>query len=340
MVIKVLRLATLLLVLGLFPVLATAEPITLKLSFFSSDRTNIYRCQIKPFVDAVNADGADLIQIKVYFSGAINPALAEQPKLVLDGAADLAIVVPGLSPKMFPDASVMQLPGLFRGEREASLVFTRLIAAGALEGYRDFFVVGAYVSAGESIHSRKPIARLADLKGQAIRVNNPMERDALRKLGADPLLLPINRTMDALNKGEINGVAIPPAMLFEFGFGRLTSNHYLLKLGGAPVTLVMNREKLMSLPPRAQEIIRKYSGEWMAKQEVACFETKNRAMLVRLKADQQRHVVEPSPADLAAAQKVFGSVVEEWEAESPRHRELLMQVRAELAKLRSKEAVK
>ncbi len=313
----------------------SAEEATLKFSFFTSDRSIIYQCQIKPFVDAVNAEGAGLVQIKVYFSGAISPVQSQQPQLVRDGIADLANVAPGYSPQLFPDTAVLELPGLFRDQREASLVFTRLIEAGALKGYRDFFVVGAFVSAGESIHSLKPIARLADLKGQTIRVNNEIEAVTLRKLGAVPRLLPLNRTMEELSKGELDGATVPPPMLFEFGYGRLTGNHYLLQLGGAPVTLLMNRKKLTALPVRAQEIIRKYSGEWMAEQEIACMEAKAHEIVAQLNADRRRTVVEPSSADLSTARKVFSSVVEDWAKESPRHRELLALVKSQIAKLRS-----
>jgi TRAP-type C4-dicarboxylate transport system substrate-binding protein len=329
------RLAVFALALSLVPTLGVADPVTLKLSFVTSDRSNLYQCYVRPFVDAVNADGAGLVQIKVYFSGAISPSMPEQAQLVLAGAADLAYVVPGYAPKKFPDISVLELPGLFRNERESSLVFERLAAAGALEGYRKFFVVGAFVTGGESIHSRKPIATLADLKGQTIRVNNQMIANTLRKLGAVPSLLPINRTMEALSQGKLDGVTVPPGVLPEFGFGRLANNHYFLPLGGALVSLVMSREKLASLPQPAGEIIRKYSGEWLSERGAGCFEAKNREIAAQLKADRRRTVVEPSPADLATAQKVFSSVVNEWAAESPRHRELLALVRAELSKLRS-----
>lgn len=330
---NVLRLIAL--VLFLLPATVAAEPITLKLSFFTSDRSNIYQCQVKPAVDAVNAEGAGLIQLDVYFSGTINPVLTEQPRLVTDGVADLAIVVPGFSPQRFPDSAVMQLPGLFRDERESSRVFTRLVEAGALEGYKEFFVVGAFVSAGESIHSRKPIVTLADLNGQAIRVNNPIEADTLRKLGAVPLVLPINQTMDALAQGKIDGATVVPSMVFEFGFGRLTRNHYLIHLGGAPVSLVMNREKFASLPQPAQAIVRKYSGDWLSQQEASCFEARNRETAARLEADPRRKVTYPSQADMATSQRVFASVVEEWAAQSPHNRELLALVRAEIAKLQS-----
>ena len=223
----------------------------------------------------------------------------------------------------------------FATNAKSSLVFARLAAAGALEGYRKFFVVGAFVTEGESIHSRKPIAKLADLKGQTIRVNNQVTANTLRKLGAVPSLLPINRAMEALSQGKLDGVTVPTGVLTEFGFGRLTNNHYLLPLGGAVVSLVMSRKKLASLPRPAQEIIRKYSGEWLSERGAACFDEKNLEMVVKLKADRRRTVVEPSPADLATARKVFSSVVDAWVAERPRHRELLALVRSELSKLRS-----
>jgi len=332
---KALNLVAVALALSLVPAFAAADPVTLKFSFVTSDRSNIYQCYLKPFVDAVNADGAGIVQIKVYFSGAISPAMTEQARLALDGAADLAYVVPGYTPKQFPDVAVMELPGIFNDEREASLVFARLIKAGALEGYRKFFVVGAFVTIGENIDSRKPIVRLSDLKGQKIRVNNSITGSAIRVLGAAPTLLAVNRTMDALSQGKIDGVTVPPSLLFEFGFGRLTAHHYMLKFGGAPISLVMNREKFASLAPPAQEIIRRYSGDWLSERGAACFEAKNRETVAQLKADRRRTVVEPSPADLATARRVFASVVEEWAAKSPHNRELLTLVRAEIAKLRS-----
>ena len=216
------------------PLSAAAEPITLKFSFFTSDRSHIYQTQIKPFVDAVNKDGKGLVQIKVYFSGAISRAHDQQPELVADGTADLAIVVPGQTPDQFPDSAVMELPGLYANALEASRVFYRLIKAHALRGFEDFEVISAYVSNGESVHSRKPLASLNELNGQSVRTNNGMEAAALAKLGAVPVLLALNQTTEALSRGHVDGATVPPAMLFEFGIGRVTSHHYMMHLGGRP----------------------------------------------------------------------------------------------------------
>lgn len=58
-----LRLLALAVILIGAPGRGRAEPVVLK--FFTSDRSAVYRCQVKPFVDAVNAEGAGLVKIRV-----------------------------------------------------------------------------------------------------------------------------------------------------------------------------------------------------------------------------------------------------------------------------------
>ena len=126
-----------LLLCALVPVVAAvAGPITLKMAYFSSDRTSTYLAAIKPFVDAVNTEGAGLVQIDVSLSGALGKNPIQQLQLVLDGSADLAFVVPGYTPVHFPDNEVIELPGLFKNIREATLVYTGLVAANCLARLR------------------------------------------------------------------------------------------------------------------------------------------------------------------------------------------------------------
>lgn len=321
--------------LVLSPIIAAAEPIKLKLSFYTSDRSNIYQNSIKPFVEAVNDEGQGLIEIEVYFSGIINKVQADEPQLVANGTADIALITIGRSPNMFPDSTVMTLPGIFPDQRQASLVFTRLIELGALKGYEDFFVVGAFVSDAESIHSQKPIASIEDLKGLIIRTNNKTEAAVLERLGAKAVPIAINQTMEALNAGKIDGATFPPSMVFDFGVGRVANYHYMIRLGGVPTALVMNRKKFESLPPQAQAIIRKYNGKWLVDHSATAFDALDKLTLARLETDPRRTVVFPSPSDLESIQPVFASVVDAWAASSPHNRELLALVRAEIARLHS-----
>jgi TRAP-type C4-dicarboxylate transport system substrate-binding protein len=318
---------------ALLPCAAAAEPITLKLAYFSSDREANYLEVVKPFVDAVNATGA--IHIDVYLSGTLGKSYPGQAQLVLDGGADIAFVNPGLTPDLFPDNTAIALPGLFRDAREATLVYTRMVASGALKGYEEFFVVAALGTVPLSIHTRLPVASLKDLKGKKIRAINPTEVATLKALDIVPEIVPINQTAEAISVGTIDGSTAEPQALVEFGIARVTSHHYMLGLGTAPLAILMNRRKLESLPNTAQDLIRKYSGEWLATRYIEAYDAKANTIMGQLNSDPKRTVTVPSQADLETAEAAFRTVIQEWQARNQHNRKLFMAVEAEITKLRA-----
>lgn len=321
----------------LLPAAATAEPIKLKLSFFTSDRSVAYQTAVKPFVEAINHEGKGLLEIQVYFSGTLGKVQKELPQLVLNGEADMAFIVPGQNPELFRDNAAIELPGLFRDAREATLVHTRLAAEGALAGYGDFFVIGAYGTDPETIHSRKRLTSLADLKGQKIRTNNLTESVGLAKLGALPVVLAFNETSPAISSGIIDGATVPAAQLFDVGIGRLTTYHYMLQTSTAPLTLMMSRKAFDRLPDDVEALLRKYSGEWTAGRFFEAYEGIEKEALDQIKADTRRTVVVPSAADLKVASAAFASIRADWSAASQHNRDLLAREQSELVKLRQGE---
>jgi TRAP-type C4-dicarboxylate transport system substrate-binding protein len=319
----------------LFSLAAAAQPVHLKLAFYESLDTAVYLYGIKPFVDSVNAEGKDLVTIDVYFDGALGRPLAEQPRLVLDGTADFAFVIPGQTPYRFPDNKLLELPGLFRDLREGTTVYTRLVAAGKLRGYENFLVIGAYTTGLNFIHSRIPIGSLEALKGQKIRANNQIEAAVLEGLGAVPTVLPVPQIADTIRKGSIDGAALAPTALIDYHIAPLTPHHYLLGSGVNPLALVMNRKKFESLPPAAQALIRKYSGERAAK--VWIDSRSEEAIFAAIKADPRQQTVEPSGADAEQARRVFQSVIASWSSEDPRNGDLLKALQSELTAVRHKQ---
>lgn len=317
---------------ALFPASAFCEPIRLKLSFFSSDRTVLYRAAVKPFVDAVNAEAKGLLEIEVYFSGALGKDLSKQSQMILDGGADLAYVIPAMAPDRFADNAVIELPGLFHNVREASLVFSRLVAAHRLSGYDDFQVIGAYATEPESIHVRPAIAVLDDLRGKRIRANNAFEAAGLEKLGMRPTLMPITQAAEAISGGLIDGATLPAAPMPEFGIGRVATNHYMLRTSAIPLLLLMNRTRFEILPDDAKAIVRKYSGQWAVERFIDAFQTRTDEVMDQLNGDRKRRVIAPSASDLKQAQIAFDAVIGGFAA-TGRGDALLRVVRAQIEEL-------
>ena len=315
--------------------IASAAPIELKLAFFPPEHTSIYDAAIKPFVDAIKTEGKGLLAIKVYPNGALGKVVAEQPQMVLDGVADIGWVIPGQTPYRFPDNQLLEMPGLFRNVREGTLTYTRLVAAKALRGYENFVVIGAFTADPAFTHSRKPLGSLATLKGQKIRANNHIEAQVLERLGAIPTVMPASRLADAIGRGGIDGAALAPTAVFDFRVAAVAKNHYLLGGGVAPLVLVMSRKKFDGLPEAARALIRKHSGEWTAAAWITSFGGSEQRSLDKIKSDPAHKVVEPSAADLEAAQLIYRSVIEAWAAKDTHNRQLLNSLNAEIAKIRS-----
>ncbi len=321
--------------LMLAPVAARAEPIKLKLAFFSSDRTHLYRSIVKPFVDAVNAAGRGLVEIDPYLSGKLGSDPAAQSRLVLDGTADIVYLVVPYEQKRFPDTAVIQLPGLFADAREATLTFTHLVQNGAIRDFNDFYVIGAVGSQPESIHLRPAVSSLADLKGKRIRANNDTEIAVMNRLGMTPVFVPLPQTADAISSGEIDGAYAPPVPMVEFGIGRVTAYHYMLATSSVPLMLVMSRKRFDALPADVQALIRKYSGAGLASQTIQIDQSSTDLVINQLQSDPKRKVIFPTDADMQTANAAFQSVVRSFVAADPYHARLVDDVRMEVVKLRS-----
>jgi TRAP-type C4-dicarboxylate transport system substrate-binding protein len=145
------------------------------------------------------------------------------------------------------------------------------------------------------------------------------------------VLLAINQTTEAISSGTIDGATAPPPILSEYGIGRVTTNHFMIDLGGVPIALVMNRRKFESLPAAAQAVIRKYGGQWLSDYTVKSLTAWDHEVLAALEHDPKRTVVYPSAADEKAIQAAFDDVIREYAGSSDHSRALLARVRAMLA---------
>ena len=317
------------------PLPATAEPVTLKLSFFASETEVNYARAIKPWVDAVNADPSRAVRIEAYPNGALGKALPAQPQLILDGVADIAFVNPSLGPGRFPDDQVFELPGLLQNLTEGVKLYEELVKANLLHGYSDYYVVGAFMNLQYMIFARRPIKSIADLKGMKVRINGAVIGQTVKELGMVPVLMPPNEVVEAMGRGTIDATTTVPAAVVDFGIDRVTSHDYLLPLGAGPLAVLMNRKKFDSLPQPAQDVIAKYSIRWIDDTYVRELGKYNDELIARFKADPKRTVTAPSQGDLATLQPVYQKVNAEWVAKSPGNAELLGKVRELLARIRA-----
>jgi len=314
---------------------AAAENVKLKFAVFSPDTEITVNTVFKPFVEALNAENAG-VEIEFFPNGALGRNPQQQAQMVLDGVADLALVVPSYTPGRFPENQVFELPNLFQDMPEATRVFTRLVQSGKIKGYEDFVPIALVTTAPYSIHTNSPISSLNDLNGKKIRSTGAIEGEVLKAFGAAPIGMPVTEVPEAVGRKTIDGTTAHPSALFDWGIVRVTSDHYFTRLGIVPLVVLMNREKFESLPQAAQAAINKYAGDWMAETYIKGIGEYNASLMEKLESDPAHKVVKPSQADMDAVQPVFDKVIDAWAAADPRNKELLESVREEIAAVRAK----
>lgn len=317
------------------PAPSIAETITLKLAHFAPDNEITYVDVLKPFAELVNKESAGQVKIELYPNGALGRSLPSQPQLVLDGVADIAFTLPGASPGRFPDNVVMELPGLFRDLREATLVWTKFATTEKLRGYEDFVILGAFGTAPTNIYSNKPVEALKDLKGLKIRTTNATEGATLRELGMVPVLLSPTEIPEAIGRGTIDAICIQVGALKEFGWDRVTRYDYLLGVVSSPTAVLMNRKKFESLPPQAKAVFKKYGPDWMARAFIKGYGEFSDASAAQLKADSKRKTIIPSASDQETARHAYEEIVDQWLAKSPANAATLKKVKELIAEVRS-----
>jgi TRAP-type transport system periplasmic protein len=307
----------------------------LKWAVFVPDNELTFRMVMKPFAAAVQSETNGAVVFDLFPNGALGRNPAQQAQMILDGVADLAWIIPSYSPGRFPDTEVLELPGMFKDAREATLVALRLTEKKVIADYSDYYVVGLWCAPPYSIHTNFPVNSIADLKGKTIRVSGKNESAALRALGAVPVGMPITEVAEGISRRTISGLATQLSPFVDFGLDRVTNNHFFIRLETVAVAILMNKKKYDALPESSRAVINRNAGPNIANQWIEAVTADNLAILNRLKSDPKRKVVFPSQEDTDEVQRLFEPIRQAWVAESDRHKELKAALDAELAAVRA-----
>lgn len=318
----------------LFAAAADAQE-KLKFAVFTPDAEMTHQIVMKPWAARVNKDAAGAIEIQTFPNGALgrNPGL--QTKMLQDGIADIAWVIPSYTPGVYLDDDVFELPNIIQDSVEGSVAAWRLLQKGMLRGYDQFHMIGLFTSSPYTFHTNYKVTSAADLKGKKIRGVGAISTESIKAIGAVPEGMPFTQLVEAISRGVIDGTTGHPIAVFDFGVHRVTSSHYLGKIGTVTLGIFMSKKKFESLPAAGKAAIEKHKGEALSQAFGKMSEDRNKELIAEWKKDPKRAVTEQSKADAEAWDKMLTPVVATWEAKDARNKALLAALRAELAKIRA-----
>lgn len=314
---------------------AVAEEINLKFAVFTPEQEITYQQAMKPWAEEVMAASGGRVTIDLYPGGTLGRDGSKQIKMLKDGVADIAFIIPAYNPGLFPDNAVIELPDTTANAIEGSVAFWRLYEKGLLRGYEDFEVLGLFTTSPYLIHATSPINSVEDLAGKKIRIAGKLEQQCVEALGGVPVGMPVSKVAESLSRGVIDATPMHYAALHAFGVAGATDHHYHNMLGSIPFGFVMTREKFDALPEDVQIAMREKGGEALARIFGAAMDAENERLLAATLADSSQTVVEPDAADRAKWAAAVASCVEQWVAEHDKGAELHQALLAEIDAIRA-----
>jgi TRAP-type C4-dicarboxylate transport system substrate-binding protein len=205
------------------------------------------------------------VKITIFPGGTLTPA----PQCydgVVKGISDLGYSVLAYTRGKFPLTEVIDLPlGLKSG-----LAATKLINAYYKKfnppEFNEVKVMYLHGHGPGILHTKKPVAKLEDLKGMKIRCTG-LAAKIVGALGGTPVAMPMGETYDSLSRGVVEGSMAPFEALKTWKWGEVvksTTEDY----GAAYSTgffVVMNKAKWNALGKDVQKVIDEVNEEWIEK---------------------------------------------------------------------------
>ena len=314
---------------------AQAEATKLKFAVFTPDKEMTFVNIMKPFAANVAKASQGTVEFELFPNGALGRNPGTQMKMVQDGVADIAWIIPSYTPGVFPDDEVVELPGIIRNSKEGSIAIWRMWEKGLVRGYENLVPLAIFTSDPYTVHTNFTVKKLDDLKGKKIRAAGPVASDTVKAVGAVPVGMPFTQITESISRGVIDGTLAHPIALFDFGVAKVATHHYLARFGAVTLSIVMNKAKYDALPQQAKDAFMKYRGEPQSKAFGDMVIKRNNELIALWGKDKKHQVVHLSDADEAGFMTTVTPVISAWEAKNARNKQLLDALQSELGRIRS-----
>lgn len=300
---------------------AHAQAVTLRLHHFLPPVANVHRFFLVPWARKVEADSNGALRVQIFPSmqlGGAPPQLFDQAR---DGVVDIAWTLPGNTPGRFPKIEVFELPFVAnqRGVPNAKAV-QEFYETQMRDEFREVHPICVWGHDGGSIHAKREVRTMEDLRGLKLRFPTRQAGEALRALGASPIGMPIPQVPEALSQGVIDGAVVPWEVVPSIRLQELVRFH--TEIEGTPTLyiatfiLAMNIAKYTALPAELKRVLDANSGQVAAELAGRVWDEQGPVVEEMVRRRPGNQIISLSAAEKARWMTTTQPVVEAWVAGS------------------------
>ncbi|MCB1760198.1 MAG: TRAP transporter substrate-binding protein [Gammaproteobacteria bacterium] len=293
---------------------AQAADVKLRFAHFwpavSSTHKNLYQA----WADTVEKESGGRIEVEIYPSSTLAKPPA-QYEAVKNRIADMTATIQGYTANRFPLTQVVELPGVSDNAGHGSCIIQSLYDEGLIsQEYQDTKPLFLFTHGPGLIHTRdKLIKEPADFAGLRIRRPTLVVSNLLEGLGAQPVGMPAPQSYTSMQRGVIDGVALPWEGALVFRLNELATNH--TEVGGLytlSFIVTMNKQVYEGMPADLKAVIDRNTGQSWSKRagiEFDALDVKGRAAAVE--GGHKIHTIEDG-AKNPAWKRVFDAATESY----------------------------
>ena len=273
------------------------------------------------------------VTVKMFPGGTLGRSPAQQLKLVEDGVADVAFIVPGYNPGVFPGVTVGELPYTVTSAEAGSKAMWEMFEKGLLKGDFDKYkIIGLFTTSPQHVASNGAIMMPADMAGKNFRASSPNLLAAIEKMDAVAVGgITAPTIAESISRGVIEGSFNEWNAIKSFRIADAIDNVLEVPMGTSPLMVVMNKEKYEGLSDAAKAGLDSVSGAVFSAQFGAAFDGQNTAARDEYTAEGRITIHEADEATLAAWEEATKPAIEAWLAQDADNAALLDAYRAAMA---------
>ena len=301
----------------LFSGVVLARPIELSLNLIIPPKHLRNINVLQPWVKMIEERTQGKVKITPYYGA----ALAKPPQTFNSTVSCVADVSEGIAyatPGRFPLTETVMLPEL---GLETSLSCSKALwhvykkFPELNKEYAGVKMLWLHVTPAVKLITRKKAVRsLDDLKGLKIRVSGATAVKMGKALGFTPVSMPMGDLYLGLEKGVIEGVALPVEILISRRLGEVSKYVTDIDLGHDTFFVVMNMGTWKKLPADVQRVFEELSGDWAVDFTGKAWDKFDQEARVKVKA-KGIEFISLSPAEDAKWKKLLSPIKDEYAAE-------------------------
>jgi TRAP-type C4-dicarboxylate transport system substrate-binding protein len=297
---------------------ADTPPITLKLHHAFSAVSGVHDKFLLPWARKIETESGGRLHVDIFPSMQLGGAPAALFDQARDGSADIVWTAPTLMPGRFVKIETFELPFLpSRRALVSSKALTDFAAANLQDEFRDFYTICFSCSDSAVIHATRPVRTTEDMKDFKLHVQTRLAAEAMRALGAHPVMMPSAQLPVAITERVVDGCLDPWHLVPPLRLNDLLRSHTEFadrSPSARTYVLAMNKASYDRLPRELKSVIDSNSGQVAAAMAGAMWD-QQAAAAANMVVERGDLIVTLLPEAVARWRKATEPVVDAWRKE-------------------------